>query len=143
MSDLKTSFYIITVLLCFSLASLPAENFAQNNLRVYEDIGGNGNATQGTESNDNTFIYVAGGLLIAGIIAYALFIKKDTKKEVTDSTANLNSNLIYAENENSESLNESITKVKENIPVDFFFGIRNNDAMLSDRTYLFGVSFKL
>ena len=143
MSVLKTPFYVIIVLLVFSLASLPANCFAQNNLRVYEDIGGGGNSSQDPESNDNTFIYVAGGLLVAGIIAYALLIKKDAKPEVTDSTVSLNSNLIYTEVENPDNLNATITKAKEQIPFDFYFGIRNNEALMSDRTYLFGVSVKL
>jgi hypothetical protein len=143
MSNLKTPFYVILVLLCFFLASFPVETFAQNSLRIEDRIGGNGSTTQGSDSNDNTFIYLAGGLLVAGIVAYALFLKKDSKPEVIDSTASLNSNFIFAGKGNSESFNESISKAKDQIPVDLFFGIRNSDVGLSNKTYLVGISVKL
>ena len=138
---LKFPFYTITFILAFSLASLPSESFAQNNLRIYDDIGGGGSTTQGSDNNDNTFIYVAGGLLIAGILAYALFIKKDNKEE-SDTTASLNSRLIYSENE-FESANDEMVKAKDRIPVDVFISIKNNEAMLYGKTYLVGLRFKL
>jgi hypothetical protein len=143
MSNLKTSSCVIIVLISFLLASSPAETYAQNNLRIEDRIGGNGNSSQIPENNDNTFIYVAGGLLVAGIVAYALFLKKDSKPEVIDSTASLNSNFIYAGKENSESLNESISKAKDQIPVDVYMGIVNNNLILNDKIYSLGFRIKL
>ncbi len=139
---LKTSFYTIAFLLAFSIAFLPSESCAQNNLRVFEDIGGNSNSAQ-QESNDNTFIYVAGGLLIAGILAYALLVKKDTKSEVKDTTSSLNENLIYSENHKSDTLNERISKAEEEIPVDIFMSIYNNELVFNDKIYSLGFRIKL
>jgi hypothetical protein len=142
MTNLKTPFSVIIVLLCFFFASSPVEICAQNNLRIEDRIGGNGNSAQLPESNDNTFIYIAGGLLIAGVIAYALFIKKDSKPEITDSTASLNSNFIFTGKGNSESFNERISKVKEQIPIDVFLSVKYNQIVLDDKIYSLGLRIK-
>lgn len=140
---MKFSFYILTLVLVVSLASLPNESFAQNNLKIFDDIGGGGgSSTQSSSNNDNTFIYVAGGLLIAGILAYALFVKKDSKTE-SDTTASINSQLIYSASNNVNAAEDNLLQAKEKIPVDFFLGIRNNEVMLNDKTYLVGLRIKL
>ena len=140
---LKFYFNILTLILVLSVASLPTESFAQNNLRVFEDIGGgSGSNSQQSNDNGNTFIYVAGGLLIAGILVYALVLKKDKKAE-PDTTASINSLLRYSESNNVNSAKEDLLKAKERMPVDFFLGIRNNETVMNDKTYLFGLRLKL
>jgi hypothetical protein len=126
-----------------SLFTLHSENFAQSNQRIFEDPGGSGNGTTQTEgSNDNTAIYVVGGLLIAGILVYALVLRKDNKAE-EDTTAALKSNLIYSEVNGLDSSAEEIQKAKESIPIDIFWGIKNNEVLLNERTYLVGLRVKL
>ena len=138
----KTSFSIVAIILIFSVLFLPIESFAQSNLRTFEDPGGGGSSTTQTEeSNDNTAIYVLGGLVIGGILLYALVLKPDKKAE-TDTTASLNSNLIYSEANHFNSA-EELQKVKDKIPVDIFLGIRNNEALMNDKTYLLGLRVKL
>jgi hypothetical protein len=118
------------------------ETFAQNSLRIFDVPGGSGSGTTQTEdSNDNSTIYIVGGLLIAGILVYALVLKKDKKVE-TDTTASLNSNLIYSEANGFNSA-EELQIVKDKIPVDFFLGIKNNEALMNDKTYLLGLRVKL
>ena len=137
---LKISFYSLTFLLISTIAT-PSEIFGQNGLRIYDEIGGGSNNTQIPNDNDNTFIYVAGGLLIAGIIAYALFINKDDKTK-SDTTASLDTRLIYSESI-SFNTNDELKQVKEKIPFDLFLGIRNNEALLNDKTYMVGLRLKL
>ncbi len=135
-------FNIISFILIISIFTLQSESLAQNNLRIFEEPGGGGSGTTQTEeSNDNSTIYIIGGLLIAGILVYALVLKKD-KKADTDTTASLNSNLIYSEANGIDSAQE-LQKVKDKIPVDLFLGIRNNAAVMNDKTYLLGVRVKL
>ncbi len=116
---------------------------AQTNLRIYEDIGGGSGTTSTSGDSDNSFVYIAGGLLIAGVIAYALFIKKDNKsEEVTDSTQALNilnptGNEFYSSN-----IEKEITAAKERFPVDILLGIKREDAFISDKTYIMGVSVR-
>ena len=141
-SLLKYSFQTITIVLIVSISILSSELYAQNSLRIFDVPGGSGgNTTQSDDSNDDTFLYVAGGLLIAGILVYALVIKKDKKTEV-DTTASLNSNLILSEANDFNSA-EEVQKIKDKIPVDLFLGIRNNEALMNDKTYLLGFRVKL
>ena len=132
----------IAVILTLSISFLQPGTFAQSNLRIYEEPGGGGSGTTQTdEGTDNTAIYVVGGLVIAGILAYALIFKE--KKKDTDTTASLNSNLIYSEVIDLDNTEENIRQVKDRIPVDLFLGIRNNEAILNDRIYQVGLRVKL
>jgi hypothetical protein len=141
-SFLKISFQSITLLLIISISILSSEIYAQNSLRIFDVPGGSGGSTsQSDQSNDDTALYVVGGLLIAGILVYALVIKKD-KKTGEDTTASVNSNLRLAE-ANGFNPAEELQKVKEKIPVDLFLGIRNNEAVMNDKTYLLGLRVKL
>ena len=139
----RYSLFIIIILLVSSIALPQSSLLAQNNLRIYEDIGGGSGTGSTDDGSDNTFIYIAGGLLIAGVIAYALFIKKDDKQEEeSDSTQaldmlNRTGNEFYSSN-----LEKEITSVKESFPVDILLGIRREDAFISDKTYLMGVSVR-
>jgi hypothetical protein len=124
-----------------TVAMLSSETFAQSNLRIFDDIGGGGSTTQTEESNDNSTIYIVGGLVIAGILAYALFFKE--KKEEVDTTAALSSPSTYSVISNFESTDREIQKLKDQMPVDIFMGVRNNEAILNDRIYQVGLRLKL
>jgi hypothetical protein len=141
-SFLKISFQSITLLLIISISILSSEIYAQNSLRIFDVPGGSGSSTtQSDENNDDTALYVVGGLLIAGILVYALVIKKDKKTE-KDTTASVNSNLILSEVTDFNSV-EEVQKIRDKIPVDLFLGIRNNEAVRNDKTYLLGLRVKL
>lgn len=138
----KLSFHTLTFIMILSIAIFSSDTFAQSGLRIFDEIGGGGgNTSQSDNSNDDTALYVVGGLVVAGILVYALVIKKDKKTEV-DTTASVNSNLILSEvNEFNAAV--EVQKVKDKIPVDLFMGIRNNEAVRSDKTYLLGLRVKL
>ena len=140
-NTLKYSFYIISLILTFTFTFPQSNCFAQNQLKIFEDIGGGGTSTDGSGNSDNTFIYVAGGLLVAGILAYAFLVKKDKKNETDTTSVGEVSDLIN--NNTPEEPFFELTKAKQKIPVDFFFGIRNDEAALRGKTYLLGVSLKL
>lgn len=141
-SLLKISFKTISFILILSTAVLSTDTFAQSGLRIFEDIGGGSNTTTQTDdSNDDTALYVLGGLVVAGILVYALVLNKD-KKAPEDTTASTNSNLKLS-NVSEIGYKEEIQKVKDKIPVDLFMGIRNNKAVVNDKTYLLGVRVKL
>jgi len=138
----KLHFHILSFILMISILTLQSESFAQSNLRIFEEPGGGGSGTTQTdEGTDNSTIYIVGGLVIAGILVYALFLKKD-KKTDADTTASLNSSLIYSEVNGFDSA-EELQKVKDKIPVDLFLGIKNNEAVMNDKTYLLGLRVKL
>lgn len=141
MQTISSFFYKpIAILLVLAVTMLSSETFAQGNLKIDDDIGGSGSSTQTDDSNDNSTIYIVGGLVIAGILAYALFFKE--KKTDTDTTAALSSPLIYSNISKSNSAVEEFQKVKEQIPVDIFMGIKNDEAVLNNRMYQLGVRVK-
>ncbi len=139
----KYSLFTLIFLLIFSIALPQSSLLAQNNLRIYEVPGGGSGTGSTNGDSDNTLIYVAGGILVAGVIAYALFFKKDKKaEEESDSTQALNilnrtGNEFY-----SSDLEKEITSAKESFPVDILMGIRREDAFISDKTYIMGVSVR-
>jgi hypothetical protein len=141
LSNLKQ--YILTTLLAISIILFSSEIYGQNNLRIFEDYGGGSgsSSSQSSNSNDNTFIYVAGGLLVAGVLVYALVLNKN-KKTDSDTTASINSRLIYSNQDNIVRTESEMLKVKDKIPFDLFLGVKNN-AVLNDRTYLVGLRLKL
>ncbi|HEY6435565.1 MAG TPA: hypothetical protein VIY47_03170 [Ignavibacteriaceae bacterium] len=141
-SFIKLSFQTITFTLILSVAIFSSDVFAQSGLRIYDEIGGGGGSTTQTdEGNDDTMLYVMGGLLIAGILVYALVIKKD-KKVDEDSTASTNSKLKLSEINDFNSI-EELQTIREKIPLDLFIGIRNNEAVMNDKTYLLGLRVKI
>ena len=139
----KYSLFTLIIVLVSSIPLPQSSLLAQNNLKIYEDIGGgSGTGSTGSDS-DNSFVYIAGGLLVAGVIAYALFFRKGNKeKEESDSTKALNilnrtGNEFYSSN-----LEKEITAAKESFPVDILLGVRREDAFISDKTYMMGVSVR-
>jgi hypothetical protein len=137
----KLQLKIIISTVIITIFTFQSVSYSQSGLRVYEEPGGGGSGTTQTdEGTDNSTIYIVGGLVIAGILAYALFFKE--KKKDADTTASLNSNLIYSEAIGFDSA-EELQKVKDKIPVDLFLGIRNNEAVLNDRIYQVGLRVKL
>lgn len=142
-SFLNFNFRIISFILILSITSVSSEVLAQNGLRTFDVPGGSGgSSTQSDNSNDDTFLYVAGGLIIAGILVYALVIKKD-KKTPEDTTTTKDSKLRISEFDSFDSPEQELQKVKDKIPVDLFLGMKNNEAILNDKTYILGLRFKL
>jgi len=139
-------FYVRTIsfMLIVSIVFFSSEVFAQSGLRVFDEIGGGSGTTssQSDDSNDDTALYVLGGLVVAGIIVYALVIKKD-KKSDADSTKSPESKLRLSELSDFDSPEYELQKVKDKIPVDIIMGVKNNQAFLNDKTYLLGVRVKL
>jgi len=112
-------------------------------LKIYEDINGNGTSSESSGESDNTFMYVAAAVVIGGLIAYAL-LKDDTKdkKEETDTTSVgslLDEQLLTQQNSVSQRV---LVEEKKELPVDLFFGVRNDDALIPGKTYLVGLSVK-
>ncbi len=133
--------YLICLSLVIVIAAPQVNCYGQNHLRIYEDIGGGGSSADGSGSTDNTFIYVAGGLLVAGVLAYALFLKKDDKEE--SDTISVSSTSEILNNRFMQNPYSEIEKAKDEIPVDIFLGIKDESYLMRGKTYLVGFSFKL
>lgn len=130
----------VAIILVLTVTIISSETFAQSNLRIFDVPGGGGSGTtQNDDSNDNSTILIVGGLVIAGILAYALFFKE--KKTESDTTAALTSPG-YLNVTRLEPTEVELEKVKEQIPVDIFMSIRNDEAILNNKLYQVGVRVK-
>ena len=143
-AKLKLKIILIAIIsLSFGILLPGVTVYSQNNLRIYEDIGGGGGSSSQTDNSDNSTIYIVGGVVIAGIIAYYFLTrnKKKDKEEADTSSALNNSNTSNFASEFNDFEHE-VAKAKDNFPVDFMIGVRNNKAFISDKTYLMGVSLR-
>ncbi len=135
---LSNWFYLITFILVFTIAAPKSDCFAQ--LKAYDVIGGGGSTPAQSESNDNTVLYIVAGVAVAGLIAYYLLSKTDNKEE-KDTTATIGSELNLVNL--PASIEDEVLIAKEKLPLNIFFGIRNDDAILRNKTILVGISVKL
>jgi len=144
-TNLKLKILIIAIIsLSFAILLPSATLYSQNYLRINTEIGGgSGGSVPQTDNSDNTAIYVVGGLVVAGVIAYMVITKNKKKnEEEADTSSALN---IFNTSDFASEFNDfehDVAKAKDNFPVDFVIGIRNNKAFISDKTYLMGVSVR-
>jgi len=143
-TNLKLKILIIAIIsLSFGILLPSATVYSQNYLRIYEDIGGGGGSGSQTDNSDNTAIYVVGGLIVVGVIAYMVITKNKKKdKEEADTSSTLNNFNTPDFASEFDDYEHEVAKAKDNFPVDFMIGIRNNKAFISDKTYLMGVSIR-
>lgn len=136
---------IVIISLSFGIILPTSTGFSQSYLRIYDDIGGGGNTTTPQSDNsDNTALYIVGAALVVGVVAYVIISKnkKKAKEEESDTTSSLirfDDSVVAAQFNDFE---HEVEKVKDQIPVNVFLGVRNEKAFVSDKTYLMGVSVR-
>jgi len=144
-TNIKLKIILIAIIsLTFGILLPSATLYSQNYSRIYEDIGGGGSGSGSqSDGSDNTAIYVVGGLVVVGVIAYMVITKnkKKAKEEADTSSALNNFNSLDVASE-FDDFEHEVAKAKDNFPVDFMIGVRNNKAFISDKTYLAGVSVR-
>jgi hypothetical protein len=144
-AKLKLNIILIAIIsLSFGILLPSSTLYSQNYLRIYEDIGGGGSGSGSqSDGSDNTAIYVVGGLVVVGVIAYMVITKNKKKdKEEADTSSALNNFNTPDFASEFDDFEHELAKAKDNFPVDFMIGIRNNKAFISDKTYLMGVSVR-
>ncbi len=144
-AKLKLKIILIAIIsLSFGILLPSATLYSQNYLRIYEEPGGGGGGSSSqTENSDNSTIYIVGGLIMVGIIAYYFLTKNKKKdKEEADTSSALNNFNLPDFASEFDDFEHEVAKAKDNFPVDFMIGIRNNKAFISDKTYLMGISVR-
>lgn len=142
----KLNILLIAIIsLTFGILLPTSTGFSQSYLRIYDDIGGGGNtSTPESESSSNTTLYIVAGAVVLGVVAYMVITKnkKKNNEEESDTTSSLirfdNSDVAAQFND----FEHEMEKVKDQIPVNVFLGVRNEKAFVSDKTYLMGVSVR-
>jgi hypothetical protein len=137
---------ISRIFYCFSIYLLVAffisgESFGQF-YKTNDKIGGSGSSSESSESNDNTAMYVAAGLVIGGLIAYALLRDKPEEEPESD-TSSVGSNFIDEKilSGLTESENDFIQAENE-LPVNLIFGMHEGTQAIREKTYLVGLAVR-
>lgn len=138
MKSLKVKTILIMLLvITFGITNISE---AQQVNRISDKIGGSsGNTGNVNDSKDNTFLYVAGVAIIAGIVVYAILSdKKPVEKTKSDTTAILN---------NEELINKYLTfndkfqSYQTQIPINLSIGIQNDLVRIEEKRYFVGLRY--
>ena len=120
--------------------SLIASNssFSQQLNKAFEDIGGgSGSTTTNVESNDDYTLYIVGGLIVTGIVVYALLRDKKEKPTSDTTFAILNNDFL----EKNLSYNEKINNMQSQIPINISIGMQRDKALKDDKRYFVGLNY--
>jgi hypothetical protein len=120
--------------------SLIASNssFSQQLNKIYEDIGGgSGSTNTEVESNDDYTLYIVGGLLVTGIVVYALLRDKD-EQPVSDTTAAILDNDFLDKN---LTYTEKVKNAQSQIPINISFGMQRDKVIKDERRYFVGLNY--
>ena len=134
---LNTSNKILILGLFLSLIASNS-SFSQQLNKFYEDIGGgSGSTNTEVESNDDYTLYIVGGLIVTGIVVYALL--RDKKKKPTSDTTSaiLNNDFL----EKNLSYNEKINNMQSQIPINISIGMHRDIALKNERRYFVGLNY--
>jgi hypothetical protein len=126
---------MFALFLTFSLSGL---GYSQQLNKIYEDIGGgSGSTNSAVESDDDYTLYIVGGLVVTGIVVYALL--RDKKENPTNDTTSaiLNDDFI----EQNLSYNERVTNMQSQIPINISIGIQRDKALKDERRYYLGLNY--
>lgn len=118
--------------------------FSQSIERINENIGGGSKPVQSDSKNSNTFLYIAAGVVVVGLVVWkVLSDRKDSKQKnegKTDSTkVSLNENF-FAQPENY--LNDA-NRIQHLIPADIFLGFGENERETKLNKLTIGLRIKL
>ncbi len=137
--NLKYFTLLLTIVISFVII-FPASDILAQGLRIEDVPGGSGSSgSSSSNSSDNSTLYIVGGAIIAGIVVYALLRKNsDKKKDKSDSSeVSLNEKLKFSQTKTAQ-----LQTIKNQIPVDIYFGMSNESAFISEKKYSFGLSFR-
>lgn len=106
--------------------------------KAFEDIGGgSGSTTTNVESNDDYTLYIVGGLLVTGIVVYAL-LRDKKEKPTSDTTAAILDEKFLEQN---LSFNEKVSNMQSQIPINISFGMQRDIAFKNERRYFVGLNY--
>ena len=129
----------------FEIVFFSPNAFPQSINRIEDKIGGSGTNTASEDSNnDNTFLYIAAGAIVVGLIVWKVFLDKKepkTKEEIkTDSTKASLGKSFY---KNLLDQELQLEKIQNQIPFELFLGLQNNEKNIPGKNLSLGFRFKL
>ncbi|MCJ7554640.1 MAG: hypothetical protein MUO34_12230 [Ignavibacteriaceae bacterium] len=142
MKKIISQHFLISFFIALSIAiTIPVENiYAQNVNRIFDvPGGGDGTNTSSESSNDNSVLYVVGGLVIVGVIVYAVLKNKKEKEKSEQDSIKVSSGL--------ESLKDHFTNYQKqvdtspSIPINLFLGAQRDLINKDEKRYFVGLSY--
>ncbi len=122
---------LITIIICNI-------SYSQQLNKIYEDIGGgSGSTNTAVESNDDYTLYIVGGLLVTGIVVYAL-LRDNKEKSTKDTTAVILDKDFLEKN---LSFDEKVKNIQSQIPINISFGMQRDIALKNERRYFVGLNY--
>lgn len=113
-------------------------SYSQSLNKIFEDIGGgSGTTSTNVESNDDYTLYIVGGLIVTGIVIYALL--RDKKEKPTKDTTSVSLNEDFLEK--NLSYNKKIAKLQSQIPINITIGIQRDKALKDEKRYFVGLAY--
>jgi hypothetical protein len=126
------------ILVLFITFSLSGRGYSQQLNKIYEDIGGgSGSTNSAVESDDDYTLYIVGGLVVAGIVVYALLRDKKENPKNDTTSAILNDDFL----EQNLSYNERVANIQSQIPINISIGIQRDKALKDERIYYVGLNY--
>lgn len=142
---MNTSNYFKTLAVVFIIAFTFQIAFAQSIEGINENIGGGQRTNSQTDSkNGNTFLYVAAGAIVVGLIVWKVFLdKKDTqaKDEIKTDSTKADLNKTFYNNLSNHDL--QLEKIQNQIPFEIFLGLQNDEQAIPRKNLTLGFRFKL
>ncbi len=142
---MNTSNYIKTFAAVLIFAFSFQVTFAQSIEGINENIGGGQRTTSQTDSKSgNTFLYVAAGAIVVGLIVWKVFLDKKEPKtkdaNKTDSTKAFLDKSLY---KNLSNQDLQLEKIQDQIPFEIFLGLQNDEQGIPRKNLTLGLRFKL
>ncbi len=128
----------ILILELFILLIICDLSYGQQLNKMFEvPGGGSGSTNTEIESNDDYTLYIVGGLLVAGIVVYALLRDSKEKPAKNTSVVILDEDFL----EKNLSFNEKVSNVQSQIPINVSFGMQRDKVLKDDKRYFVGLTY--
>ena len=135
-------FTIILILVAFGFYQSAAPTLhAQVAYKFSADEPVPGGSSSSDSDNGNDGLYIGIGLAAAALIGYVLYTKFK-KSDDEDSSKTEQASIQNLMRTKKDSFANKVQEFKEKLPVDLYFGIKNQSATIPDRTYSVGIAFR-
>ena len=139
---------VLIVILFFVFVYAPVNTRAQSLYKLNSSAppppGGRGSTTTATQNDgDNiSIIWVILGVTAGLVLFYKFVIQKGDDKKAVGDTTSTSSNMLRRIG-NYPSLVKKVKNEDSQLPFRLYMGIRRDDPVYNNKTYILGVSFNL
>lgn len=141
----KTAVILTLFIFSFQIVFFSPNVLPQSIEKIEDKIGGSGTNTALEDSkNDNTFLYIAAGAIIIGLIVWKVFLdKKESKPKNEIKTDSTKTSLDKSFYKNLSEFELQLEKIQNQIPLEIFLGVHNTAQSIPGKNLSLGLKFKL